>query len=380
MNILTTISYYTPHVSGLTICAQRLIDGLSKREFKFAVLTSQHDLTLQQKETHRNTTILRLPVLTTIGKVPIMPSFPFVASRLIREADLVWIHIPQAEGLLVALLAKVFKKRVAATVHCLPLLPSGWQRILFQWLFDLVNNLIIFLSDHVVYYTEDYASNTKELWHFPKKSSYIYPPVPEIGSGVMVRRPEYKEKKTINIGFAGRVAADKGLEYLIDAVAALAKKRPVKLLIAGPKRAVGEERYHSRIDQLAERHKGLIQFRGTIPPDRMSEFYQQIDVLVLPSVNRTEAFGMVQVEAMKHGVPVVASDLPGVRVPITKTGFGRIVLSRGARQLTGSINRVVETVWDRGLLVQKTMQVFSETKTLEDYDRVFRNTFRNVKN
>lgn len=337
MNILATISYYTPHISGLTICTQRLIEGLSKKEFEFTVLTSQHDRSLPEEEHLHGATIQRLPVLTTIGKVPIMLSYPFVLWRLIQRHDLVWIHVPQAEGLFVAMLAKMLRKRIVSTVHCLPLLPSGWQRVLLQWLFDLVNNLIIFLSDHVVYYTEDYAENTKELWHFPKKSSYIYPPIPEPKKWLKVERSEGLKRKAIHIGFAGRVAEDKGLEYLIEAVATLAKKRPVRLVIAGPKSAVGEGAYQSRINALTERHKDLIQFLGPIPPEQMLEFYQKIDVLVLPSVNRTEAFGMVQVEAMTHGVPVIASDLPGVRVPIKKTGIGKIVPSRDRRALADAL-------------------------------------------
>lgn len=370
MNILTTISYYTPHISGLTICAQRLIEGLAQKGHRFTVLTSQHDRSLPEEEYLHEATIQRLPVLATIGKVPIMLSYPFVAWRLIRKADLVWIHVPQAEGLLVVLCAMFAGKRIVSTVHCLPLLPSGWQRIAFQWLFDLVNNLIIFLSDHVVYYTEDYARNTKELWHFPEKSSYIYPPIPEISNRVRVRKPEKIHKNSLRIGFAGRVAADKGLEYLIDAVAQLQKKHPVTLLIAGPRVSIGEGAYRSRIDVLTERHADFIQFLGTIPPERMSEFYRQIDVLVLPSVNRTEAFGMVQVEAMKHGVPVVASDLPGVRVPIKKTGIGRIVPTRDRRVLAEALIAVIMHQGPYHNKVSLAEKEFSLEQTIASYQKL----------
>jgi len=47
-------------------------------------------------------------------------------------------------------------------------------------------------------------------------------------------------------------------------------------------------------------------------------------VLVIPSLNSTEAFGLVQIEAMINGVPSIASNLPGVRQPVQMHGMGRV--------------------------------------------------------
>ena len=66
-------------------------------------------------------------------------------------------------------------------------------------------------------------------------------------------------------------------------------------------------------------------FVGTLAPDEMPAFFGAIDVLVVSSVNATESFGLVQVEAMLCGTPVVASDLPGVRQPVRSTGMGIVV-------------------------------------------------------
>ena len=57
----------------------------------------------------------------------------------------------------------------------------------------------------------------------------------------------------------------------------------------------------------------------------MAKFYPNIDLLVLPSLNSTEAFGLVQIEAMMNGVPCVASNLPGVRQPVWTHHMGRII-------------------------------------------------------
>src|SRR3989338_2379339 len=161
MKILTTLSYYKPHISGLTVFVQRLIGGLSKKDFKFTVLTSRHRKNLLKSETENNIKIIRSPVLLTLGKVPVMPWYLFQVIREIINNDIVWINLPQAEGLIVAVIAKLFGKKIITTVHCLPLLPDGWQRSFFQRPFDILNNLIIRLADKVIYYTKDYAENTK---------------------------------------------------------------------------------------------------------------------------------------------------------------------------------------------------------------------------
>ena len=56
----------------------------------------------------------------------------------------------------------------------------------------------------------------------------------------------------------------------------------------------------------------------------MAKFYRMIDLLTMPSLNRTDSFGLVQIEAMMNGKPVLASNLPGIRVPVTRHGMGRI--------------------------------------------------------
>lgn len=371
MNILSTISYYTPHISGLTICTKRLISGLTKRGMMFTVLTSQHDPSLSRTEKIEGANVVRVPVLSTVGKVPVMPALPFIAWKLVQQSDIVWIHIPQIEGLLVAWFAKVLHKKIIVTVHCLPLLPSGWQRILFQPLFDFINNLIIKLADHVVYYTKDYAENTKELFHDPVKSSYIFPPIPVVTSNHFNHRSHFNHS-FYTIGFAGRIAEDKGLEYLLEALSLMKEQgESVKLLIAGPRNAVGEKKYQRKIDQLLRKHDGTIKFLGTIQPEDMADFYRSIDCLVLPSINRAEAFGMVQAEAMKYGVPVVSSNLPGVRVPIGRIQVGESVQPREPKILADALLRVLSSEIRTDALRDKAEKIFSLEKAVGEYSEKF---------
>lgn len=371
MKIFTSISYYKPHVSGLTICAQRLIDGLSKKDLEFTVLTSQYQKNLPKYKEDKKVKIIRSPVWMTIGKVPVMPRYLFQAWREAAKNDLVWIHLPQAEGLVTLIIAKILNKPVVSTVHCLPLLPSGINRILFQGLFDWLNNLVIRLSDRVVYYTKDYAENTKELLHIPAKSSYILPPVPE-WKGRRKKEKGRGKKTSLLVGFAGRVSEDKGLEYLLEALSLMkAERKNVELIIAGNMSAVGESGYKRKINNLLKILRAKVKFVGEIDPENMIEFYRQIDLLVLPSVNRTEAFGMVQVEAILAGIPVIASDLPGVRVPIKLTGNGELVAVGNPKTLMQTIIKVMQNRLSPRSISEKTVEVFSQDKTFNDYSNIF---------
>ena len=74
----------------------------------------------------------------------------------------------------------------------------------------------------------------------------------------------------------------------------------------------------------------------------MAAYYPNLDVLVLPSLNSTEAFGLVQIEAMLNGVPSVASNLPGVRQSVKIHGMGQIAPIGDSRGLAEAVLEVLD--------------------------------------
>jgi glycosyltransferase involved in cell wall biosynthesis len=89
---------------------------------------------------------------------------------------------------------------------------------------------------------------------------------------------------------------------------------------------MGEQAYSDRLmPRIRELEgSGHWKFLGNLSPEEMAAYYPNLSVLVVPSLNSTEAFGLVQIEAMLNGVPCVASALPGVRMPIEMHGMGRV--------------------------------------------------------
>jgi glycosyltransferase involved in cell wall biosynthesis len=105
---------------------------------------------------------------------------------------------------------------------------------------------------------------------------------------------------------------------------------------------IGEEKYAQKLEPLIQAMGEHWSFLGILTPAELAVFFRLAEVTVLPSLNSTESFGMVQVESMICGTPVVASDLPGVRQPIRMTGMGCIVPPADAAQLAGAIISVLE--------------------------------------
>jgi glycosyltransferase involved in cell wall biosynthesis len=143
------------------------------------------------------------------------------------------------------------------------------------------------------------------------------------------RRENLIDERHPVIGMAARFAAEKGVEVLLDAMPAVLEKFPkAQVLFAGQyQNVLGEQAYSDRLMPRIKEYeaKGHWRFLGVLNPVQMAAFYPNLDALVVPSLNSTEAFGLVQIEAMMNNVPCVASSLPGVRRPVQMTGMGEVV-------------------------------------------------------
>jgi len=103
----------------------------------------------------------------------------------------------------------------------------------------------------------------------------------------------------------------------------------------------------------------MVNFVGKISEEELPYYYNLVDLLVLPSINQGEAFGMVLLEAMASGVPVVATDLPGVR-EVAKDG-GIVVSPNNPYELAEAIYGFFSENSDRSSLT-KMVRVMAENK------------------
>ncbi len=347
MRILIVLTYFQPHKSGLTVYAVRQARALTALGHEVTVLTSQYDPSLPLEEWDQGVKIIRLPAAFRLSKGVIMPKMPVNAWRLIRKSDIVNLHVPQVDAALVALLAKLQRKPVVLTYHCDLKMPAGLVNKAAGWAARVANRISAGLADVIVHNTRDFAENSPFLQDYLNKLRVIPPPIvvdPVSQADIEQFREDYGiQSKDRVVGMVARLATEKGVEYLVAAMPEILKSQPdARVIFVGEHENVfGEEAYKQQLMPMIQELGDRWLFTGVVSELEKAVFFHVCDVLVLPSINSTESFGMVQIEAMVCGTPVVATDLPGVRQPVKSNGMGRIVPLRDEKALAEAVTQVL---------------------------------------
>ena len=351
MKILTVLTYYRPHTSGLTIFAERLSKAFARRGHQVTVLTSQYDANLLVEEISEGVRVVRVPVLSRLSKGVIMPTFGYMANKLVREHDVIHLHLPQFDAAGVALRGRLLHKPTVITYHCDLRMPPGILSQTAMAGVHLMNNLAAQFTHGIVTYTRDYGENSPYLKRYLKKLHVIPPPVEVVDvdqESIHTFRSQFNpENRHPVIGMAvARFASEKGVEVLIGALPQILAKYPQALVLFTGiyQNVIGEERYWKKLEPIVRHFQetGNWKFVGLLDPFQMSAFFSNLDLLVLPSLNATESFGLVQIEAMIHGVPSIASDLPGVRQPVKMHQMGEIFPIGDSNALAQAICKIVD--------------------------------------
>lgn len=374
--ILFNVSYYAPHLSGLTLCIQNLAESLAKneKEYHIRVLTTQFKKELPLTETKKNVTINRVPYVFKISKGFFMPSYVLEAFRTIKKNDIVILVLPEFEGLITALLTKLLRKKLLCYYICDVHLNGGFVSVIIETALRFVNRLCLSLADETLTLTQDFAENTPILKK-RKEIKELLPIVHPLAVDTQQRRTfinNIPQERKYYIGYLGRMASEKGLEYLLASIPLLQKELGATfcILLAGPKDVVGEEIYKQKIADSMKKYPEFILQLGELSENSLGAFYSLLDVFVLPSVNQTEAFGMVQIQAMRLGVPVVATNLPGVRVAVKKTGMGLIVPIKDSHALADACLKIINKKIHVPNNVDSIEEEFSERAIIRSFNKI----------
>lgn len=377
MKVLLTTTYFHPYSSGLSVYALRVARGLVGLGHEVCVLTSRYNKQLAADENLDGVHIVRVNVGMKLSKGVLMPGLGAQAEKWIEWADVVNVHMPQFESFVFTRLAKQLKKPLVVTYHCDLVMSGGWFDRLAGWGTSLLGKVALKQAEVIVQNTLDYARHSKVLHPYLEK-------VVEVPTPVVFLQTNPSEKETFRerfgldqndkvLGLAGRVASEKGYEYLAKALPLVWEKYPTARVVhAGSwKGVIGEEDYLQKIDAMirpfGERWKSL----GFLTDEDFMRFFTACDLLVFSSLNATESFGIVQIEAMSQGTPVVASDLPGVRQPVMQTGLGRVVPLRDPSALAEGIISVLDENDQARAVPGSYLEKFKQEKVAERYQEIF---------
>lgn len=328
LKIVQVGKYYPPHVGGIETHLQALCDGL-KESHDVQVLVAG-DRRRDEDTIVDGVAIHRLGSQFKIAGAPICPTMPWKIRR--AGADIVHLHLPNPAGAL-AILASGYRGPLVATWHS----DIVRQRRLAK-IFEPIQRRFLANCDALIATSPNYVESSPDLCRLRKRTVVI-----PYGIGVEeFRDPPVAQVAAIRRGRSkplllavGRLVYYKGFDYLVRAMARI--DATLLLVGDGPLR-------HSL--QRAARELGVanrIEFLGEMQPREIVPYYHAADLFVLPSIARSEAFGIVQLEAMACGKPVVNTNLDsGVPFASLDGVTGITVEPANVDALADGINRLLD--------------------------------------
>jgi len=297
--------YWPPHLGGVEVVVRNLSEGLVEHAGAQVRAVVCNEGRERVTETIGGVDVLRLPRQLSVSSAPVAVSLPGALrdeQRRPEPADVVNLHSPYPWGELSFLMARpnvpsvvlyhsdiVRQRRLLAAYR--PLLKRFLDRV----------DLIVTSSPDMVRNSEFLAPRAEKcrVVHFGLAVERL------AGTPAILRRAA--ELRAAHEGrrivlFVGRLVYYKGADVLVRAMAAV----DADLVLIGDGPLEGELRGLAAAQGAA----ASTTFLGRQDGDELAAWYHAADVFCLPSVARSEAFGLVQIEAHAAGTPVVSTDLP----------------------------------------------------------------------
>lgn len=342
MKVLIVATYYQPYMSGVSEFARMLAEHLAVGH-QVTVLCTRHDPSSPASEVLNGVNVVRSEVLFRLHKGVISPAFVAAFRQLAGTSDVVNLHLPMLEAAVFSFLCR--KEKLVSTYQCDMAVTGGVLDSLAVRAARVSARVALWRSERIAVTTLDYALSSNIASRHASKLVEVRAPLklPPTAWLESVPRVETVGKSAMRIGFVGRFVEEKGLPVLLDAFSRFLEKSPgSRLVLVGDSSGVAGGGVLSKIQSRIESLGAAVELHGRVDEAELWSIYSGLDVLALPSVNRYEAFGMVQIEAMMAGALVVASDLPGVRTIVANTGNGFIAATGDADCLFRALERVAE--------------------------------------
>ena len=377
MNIVLVSPYDITYPGGVSEHVTALARGLASRGHGVHVLA-----VCSQRQPHPSplvrpvtTTVLRVSVGGTVARIGISPVSYFRIKKILHSmtVDVVHLQEPLVPGLnwwSLLLTTRLPETVTIGTFHAFREDSSGMWQLGLPVLNPLFSRLDALIA--VSEAAQEFASR----W-FPGDYTIIPNGIEleRFGSNVCRTRPE---RQVVTILFVGRLEKRKGFETLLKAFIRLkSSNRLVRLQVVGP-----IDNQKRQFYERMARSRGVtdIEFTGYIPPPQLPAYYQNADIFCAPAVG-DESFGIVLLEAMAAGLPVVASDIAGYRTVIASGQEGILVPPARPEALARALQYLIEQPQrrnDMGLRGKQKAKNYSWDSIVEQTLAVYVDTFSRV--
>lgn len=358
-SVLHLGKFYPPHHGGI----ETHVRDLAVRQARTGRVTviAANSERQNERATIEDVDVIRVARVGTIASMPVCPGL----TKAIRgcPADLVHLHTPNP-GAAFSFLRSGHRGRLIVTHHA-----DTLGRKLLRAVADIYVRRVMERASIVLTTSQRYLDSSEELAPFREKCRVIPLGIDPAGWEGAPGAANSTGSGQPLILAAGRLVAYKGFDVLIRAM----KNVDAKLLL------IGSGPQERTLRELAAREGVLhkVEMRGRVPDLR--PWFRQASVFVLPSTTRAEAFGIVQLEAMAAGLPVINTDLqsgvPEVSVHgetgITVPAGSSEALSDAIKMLLGreDLRRTfganararVQTEFTADRMAERTMAVYLET-------------------
>lgn len=276
---------------------------------------------------------------------------------VLGKADVIHLHYPYygtAEGLL---LSYRHLPPIIVTFH-MDATAGGWKGLVFRLHRWLIQPWLLPAARRILVSSFDYAKHSSLHGFFRAHPERVEELPFGVDTDVFSPGPDRRERFLIPEGsrvvlFVGgldRAHAFKGVDELLVAFSKIDSKDHLLIVGEGDMR----ESYEMRARELGAASR--VHFLGKLDQESLVDAYRTATVLAFPSTSAAEAFGLVALEAQACGVPVIASDLPGVRTVVKRDETGRLVPPGDVESLAAAIRDILNDTQERERLSKHAHQ------------------------
>jgi rhamnosyl/mannosyltransferase len=363
MDVLQVNKLYDA-VGGVEAVVRALAEGLSDRH-GMEVLAARADGRSRRVD---GVEVIGVRSFGEVLSVPVAPGFPSALAREAPRVDLLHYHLPNPLGVIAHLLVRPSTPYVV-TYHS-----DIVRQARTGWLYRPLQRRFLGGAERIVATSPRLLTHSDALTDLGVETAVV-PLSVDLDDPAYGGPPDTdRDDDPPTVLAVGRLNYYKGIDHLLDAIADLDARGVPPLLVVvgdGPRRAALER--HARELGIVDR----VSFEGHVDDGTLHGHYRHADVFVLPSVERSEAFGIVQIEAMAHRLPVVNTDLPSGVPWVSPDGETGVTVPPGdagalADALAGLLadpdrrRRLGENGRDR------VERLFSRDRMLDAYDELYR--------